>query len=682
MTNKITAKSINLGVLTNLKLKVKILLGFSVVLLILGGISTFGYIGFTKVAHEVDAYAANVEEASIVSEIEGQFLHLEMYAREFAATGEHALAVKAKVVIKELNVLLNESQKHVANPEDLKVLKEMQHAAEIYEKDFEKSVLLEEELLSLVNDKLHPIGDKFIEDLDKIKKLFVAEGNAGARAYVDTTIRHALSARLYSNLALGASDKTAFDKAEHEFEETHTALGTLGKATHTPEEQKLHKEMTELLKTYKMSFEKAAEDKKAVYELVHGEMAEQAEILLKDVKALKTKTTKEENRIREETAGEIQAAEFGMLSVGLAGMVIGVAISLLLGTFLAKPIIAMTGAMQQLAEGNLEAEIPAQGRKDEIGDMSGAVQVFKESAIRNKELVAEAESQKQITEEEKRKTMNALADDFDASVGGIVETVSSASAELNSTAQSMSSISEETSSQATAVAAASEEASANVQTVASATEEMSASISEINTQVAQASEVSKQAVENVEKTSTQMDVLAQTADKVGEVVSMISDIAEQTNLLALNATIESARAGEAGKGFAVVASEVKALANETAKATEEIATHIQQIQGATKGAVTSIGDIGTVVKQLDETSTAIAAAMEEQGTTTQEISRNVQEASTGTQEVSSSIAGVTQASQEAGAASGQVTSAAGELSQQAELMKTEVEKFLKQVRAA
>lgn len=386
------------------------------------------------------------------------------------------------------------------------------------------------------------------------------------------------------------------------------------------------------------------------------------------------------NADAKKSEAEIQSLLIIEWALLFAGALIGALIAFFTTRAIAKPVTNMTEAMKSLADGNLDTEVTGQERGDEIGDMAAAVQVFKENAIRNRELEADQGAQKERAEEEKRKMMNELADNFDSSVGGIIDAVSAASTELNSTAQSMSSIAEETSSQSAAVSAASEEAATNVQTVAAASEEMSHSISEINQQVAQASASAKQAVADVEETGAQMEALASTADKIGEVIRIISDIAEQTNLLALNATIESARAGEAGKGFAVVASEVKELASQTGKATEKIGEQVDEIQNATKQAVVSISAIGDVIRQVDETSAAIAASMAEQGAATQEIARNVQEAASGTEEVTRNITGVSQASQEAGAASSQVMSAAGELSKQAEMMKTEVTKFITQIR--
>jgi methyl-accepting chemotaxis protein len=262
-------------------------------------------------------------------------------------------------------------------------------------------------------------------------------------------------------------------------------------------------------------------------------------------------------------------------------------------------------------------------------------------------------------------------------VKDVVGIVASAASEMEASAQSMSATAEETNRQSTAVAAASEQAATNVQTVASAAEELSASIREIQQQMATSARIAQQAVEQVDRTDTTVTGLVQAADKIGEVVNLISDIASQTNLLALNATIEAARAGEAGKGFAVVASEVKNLANQTAKATEEIGQQIAAMQTATGDSVQAIRGIGATIKQISEVTTTVASAVEEQGAATQEISRNVQQASAGTQEVSSNITGVSQAATQTGTAAGQVLSAARELAQQGQKLNTEIEAFLR-----
>ncbi len=364
------------------------------------------------------------------------------------------------------------------------------------------------------------------------------------------------------------------------------------------------------------------------------------------------------------------------------GVALSVVISYLSTKSIATPVVRMTSVMRQLAEGELEVEIPGGDRKDEIGDMSSAVNVFKKNAEATLQLRAEQELTREQNEREKRELMEKLADDFYESVGGIVENVSGASEDLNGTARTMAGIAEETNTQAETVSEASRQASSNVQTVAAATEEMSSAISEINNQVSEASRVSKTAVLDISQTADQIGTLEETADKIGEVISMISEIAEQTNLLALNATIESARAGEAGKGFAVVASEVKQLASQTAKATEGISELILEVQTETKASVKAISEVGEVIDRFDEIATTIASAMEEQGAATTEVARNVYQAATATESVTTGIDGVAQSSKETGEASGKVKFAAEDLSNQANLMKAEVEKFVEKVRAA
>jgi methyl-accepting chemotaxis protein len=380
-----------------------------------------------------------------------------------------------------------------------------------------------------------------------------------------------------------------------------------------------------------------------------------------------------------------EAVTFTFVLIGVfiaLAVLVGIGLAWLIGNGIANPITKMTDAMQRLAKGEKSVEIPGTERGDEIGDMAGAVQVFKDNAIEKDRMEEERAEAEKKAEEEKRQGQLKLADDLEGSVKEIVEGVSSAATEMESTAQSMSANAEQSTRQSDTVAAAAEEASTNVQTVASAAEELTSSIEEVGRQVSQSTKIAGNAVVEAEKTNDSVQGLSEAAQKIGEVVELINDIASQTNLLALNATIEAARAGDAGKGFAVVASEVKSLANQTAKATDEIGGQIGAIQWATEEAVAAIGGIAEVIAELDEIAAAIAAAVEEQGAATQEIARNVQEAAKGTGEVSSNMEGISKAAGETGAASGQVLSATRELSGQATRMSDEIDNFLHKIRAA
>ncbi|MCW8835581.1 MAG: nitrate- and nitrite sensing domain-containing protein [Rhodospirillales bacterium] len=341
-----------------------------------------------------------------------------------------------------------------------------------------------------------------------------------------------------------------------------------------------------------------------------------------------------------------------------------------------KPIGALTGNMSVLAGGDTSVEVLGVDRGDEIGDMAKALEVFKENRIAA-DRMAEEQAQEQAAKQKRAEEMEKLTKNFQNSVTGILQSVGTATDGMKASSQAMAATAEETSRQSGAVAAASEEASANVQTVASASEELSASIQEISRQVSQSTQIASNAVHEAEKANEMVQSLATAANKIGEVVALITDIAEQTNLLALNATIEAARAGEAGKGFAVVASEVKNLANQTAKATEEISAQIGGIQTATQNSVEAIGGITETISQINEISSAIAAAVEEQGAATQEIARNVEQASAGTTEVSSNIQGVSQAAGETGETATRVMDATNAMTEQTETLRKEIESFLK-----
>ena len=373
------------------------------------------------------------------------------------------------------------------------------------------------------------------------------------------------------------------------------------------------------------------------------------------------------------------------LGIAFCGLVLAIAIVaaviLVFSRRVVTPITGMTDVMRRLAAREMAVVIPGTERHDEIGGMAAAVQVFKDSMIEADRLGAEQKADHAV-KQQRAVRLETLLHGFEAKVGEMVGALSSGSSELEATARTMAGTAARTNGQAATVAAAAEQASVGVDTVAAAAEELTASIVEISRQVAQSAKISGQAVADAQRTDTIVRALAEGAEKIGHVVGLISNIAGQTNLLALNATIEAARAGDAGKGFAVVASEVKSLANQTAKATEEIGAQISQIQSATIEAVASIRGITGTIEQVSAIATTIAAAVEQQGAATAEIARNVQQTAKSAQEVTATIASVSQAATETGTAAGQVLDAAGGVSRRAEQLTGEVGSFLADVRAA
>jgi len=423
----------------------------------------------------------------------------------------------------------------------------------------------------------------------------------------------------------------------------------------------------------------------------YQEMLSQAEAALGEVARAETAIREAAEEVASIVRGEVEAVAdaravegklAGWLILGGTGaaVLIGLVVAFVLGRSLSLPIRQTTEAVRQLADNDLEVEIPCRDRSDEIGDIAEAVQVFKDNAVRMRELESEKQQTEARATAEKRRAMEELASSFETSVGSVVAGLGEFVAKVKSQAEGMAASSSEAHRQASTILGASENSSANVQAVSAAAEELAASVNEIGGQVGRAAGMARKANEEARNGNDRIRALAQTAQRIGDVLTLIQDIAEQTNLLALNATIEAARAGDAGKGFAVVASEVKNLAGQTAKATDEIQAQIQEIQTASRDAVDAIGSIGDAVTSLDEMSASVAAAVEQQSSTTNEIARNTQEVAVGTAQVSQGIAEMSNVSEETGTSAQQVLSMCDGLAETTEGLEREVGDFVRRIR--
>jgi methyl-accepting chemotaxis protein len=666
----------------NLKINFKLAIGFAVVILTLMFVGITGYWGIAHVGEDFEGYAEQVAVVDHISEIDRNFMNYRRLAGEVATHDDAELAKMTHEAEASVKEAIERTAKQATDPEEQEKIGELSKLFEEYSALAHKSETLHSEKSKLVKEALDGSDEKLLADFDELIASSASSGDSNTVILGNEALRQLLVANKNVDRMLGISDTTARAAADKAFANMKTVLAQLDKVITTPKAREDYEEITKLAEAYHSGYERAAEIDHEVDQMLATEMPKLAAEIAGDTKVVRDKVHAEETRLEADAMSLIGTTEQLMLWSAIGGTVFGAFMAWVIGRGISAPIRAIADVLLALANGNKAVDVPYADRGDEVGENARAAQIFKENLIRIEKMEAEQREAEKRAAAQRKADMLRLADEFQKAVGGIVDTVSSASSQLESAATSLTGTAASTQQLSGAVAAASEQTSANVQGVAAASEQLASTVTEISRQVQESSAIASSAVDQAGKTNASVTELSRSAERIGDVIGLINTIASQTNLLALNATIEAARAGDAGKGFAVVAQEVKALAAQTAKATSEIGTQIAGMQTATQEAVGAIEQIASTINKMSEISGAIAAAVEEQGATTKEISRNVLEAAKGTAEVASNITEVSKGAGETGSASSQVLSSAKALSSDSQHLKTEVEKFLATVRAA
>ncbi len=663
-----------------LRFRAKIILGFAAVLVISAGSMAFAYFGFERVASGVGSYRSSVSEADLARNIDRELLGYRSAVRYFVVTGKDDDSKAALDAEASLKNAIDQAVKSAKNPARQDSVGKLAKEFANFSATFAKVLQAKRESANLVMNQLQRNANLLKYKLDDIgNNASDSEAQAIEFGTKQVNAQFQTANAAATNFVL-TSDQTVAASALARLKFVENSLG----AIYSMDDKIVAglKDAKDLLKAYRESLEKLIANAKLVDDLV-TEMNGSAGAIRQGATAMKADLVAEQQRLETQSEATISQTEQLVLMLAVGGTLLGIVLAFLLGTGISRPMIAMCKAMRELAAGNFDVVLPGLGRKDEIGEMAGAVEEFKVQAVAKAERDAAAQdAQNKEAGAARRAELIRFADDFETAVGAIVSNVSASAVQLESAASTLTRTAETTQSLSSQVAGVSEQASSNMQSVATATEELSASVEEIGRQVRDSNRIADAAVVQAKETDGRIGKLSHAAQQIGDVVKLITAIAEQTNLLALNATIEAARAGEAGRGFAVVASEVKTLASQTAKATDEISSHIAGMQGATAESVAAIKEIGSTIGQISTIATSIASAVEQQGAATQEIARSVQTVAQGTQAAATDIGQVNRGAAETGSASEEVLNSAKTLSSESTRLRAELDRFMANIRAA
>jgi methyl-accepting chemotaxis protein len=691
----------NMNFLGRLKIGIRVYVGFALTLLLLAALGVTSLLGFRNVDDAFGRLVTVNDQTVFVMDIGGDFGDLRRAAYVFVKTDSEETAATARKIIAGMRAKLAAYQ--ASDEQGKAAAKAVSDSVERYSADFEKAVDLAHQRAKIIREYAALRG-KAVESFNDIIKGSVADGEFEAATLAGEARQRLMAMAFSFSEFLRRPEQRVVDN----FKGFHKALAPFVEQftakTKSDNRRRLARETMDMIDVYAKAFVDIGRIG-IEQDAIVSNMTNYADVISKGIAESAKRKRGELLGIQTSADATIDNSQTIEIALAFGALVLGLLFAFLIARSIVKPVKGLTAGMKELAAGNFGVVLPGLDRKDEVGEMARAVETFKikaadkarleaeerqaEEAMRaaEKRNVAEREAAERAEVEarlaaERKTAMHRLADAFEAAVGGIVETVSQASNELEAAAGTLTTTAETTQQLSTTVASASEQASANVQSVASSTEELTSSVNEISRQVAQSTSIADQAVKQAQATDARINALSHAATRIGDVVKLITAIAEQTNLLALNATIEAARAGAAGKGFAVVAQEVKALASQTAKATDEIAGQIAGMQNETMAAVSAIKEIGDTISHISEITATIAAAVEEQGAATGEIARNVSEAAKGTSEVAGTIGQVNHGAAETGTASSQVLASARQLAGESSRLKLEVDKFLATVRAA